>query len=633
MKQENDRIVCPECGYYHRINAGKYASARSVFPEASESAAAKPASAETNRKTAPAGPLPDFKTVSAGVPRKAGDPVKTSPVAVISVIATFLAIGVSVVSALIPVFRLPASTVQDASSFEAYDTETQGALSSRLLPESEFFQAISAQMFEKDFGEITQGDLGSVTELRLFYDADGRRCFSYVLSNGTEASFYAPQDAYADMSDLGCFRNVTSLTLEYGSAFSDDITALTQLTNIASELSLDDLAEGISCPEKIRSITIYRSVFMDSFDGAASFPNLTSLSADCSYVQDISGLASLSGLQELSIASGDYIEDFSPLYDLSFLQSLAIDSETLDDIGFVESMPELTFLSIEDSKSLQSIDALAACRDTLKCLYFDDTWELSDYSVIEQLPNLTDLGLCVSYDTPLPDFSGLLQLNALNLYGAGDISALSEAKNLSMLSLDSCNCEDLSVLSGMQNLTYLALCNMSGYYVSFEPVLSLPNLQILDISGSTVYENAQPLLGIPTLTAFYMQDCCIGFDMTNVPVNESLSVLDMSRVTLYPLEDGGDYGWLQDKEELSLAQHTGLFSSFPNLTELSLSGNHLNSLSFFEEGSFHQLGVLDISDNDITDLSPLSGLESLYRVNCENNPIADTAGLDAILLN
>lgn len=649
MKQKDDRIVCPECGYYHRINSGSPASAAiPVYRKAAADTSAEPiyrkAAADTSaepvhrkathtsadRKASPAGPLPDFKTISAGVPRKAADPAKTNPISVISVITMVIAVGVSVFSAVLPLLR--SSFVQDASSHVKYDMEEM-SVPARLLPESEFFQAVSSQMFEKDFSEITPDDLGSVTQLRLFYDADDRRCFSYVLSDGTDAAFYAPEDAYADMADLSCFRNVTSLALEYGSAFSSDLTALTELTDIASGLSLSELEEGISCPEKIRSITIYHSLFMDSLDSAASFPNLVSLSADCSYVKDISGLSSLPGLQELSIEDGDYIEDFSPLYDLAALQSLSIDSKNLDDIGFVEAMPDLAFLSVENAESLQSIDALAACKDSLKCLYFDGTWELSDYSVVTQLGELTDLGLFASYDTPLPDLGTLPHLNALHLYGAGDIGALSEAKDLSILSLDSCNCEDLSVLSGMQNLTDLALCNMSGYYVSFDPVLSLPNLLTLDISGSTVYENAQPLLGIPTLTSLYMQDCCIGFDMTDVPVNGSLLVLDMSDVTLYPLEDNDGYGWLQDKEELSLSQHTELFSSFPNLNELYLSGNSLNSLSFLSEGSFDQLRILDISDNDITDLSPLSGLGSLCRVNCENNPVANTAGLDAILVN
>lgn len=660
MKQKNGRIVCPECGYYRRINEGAAASAsiskEPVYqkttvntpkepsyrktaintpkePAYRKTAASIPIEPEQNKNTAPVRPLPDFKTYKTGVPRKAADPVKPNPIAVISVITTLLAIGFSFFSAIFPLIKFSFPHVQDTASYAEYASETDAPQSARLLPESEFFQTVSSKIFEKDFSEITPDDLGSVTQLRLFYDADNRRCFSYVLSNGTNAAFYAPQDAYADMADLSCFPNVTSLTLEYGSAFSSDLTALTELTDIASDLSLSELEEGISCPEKIRSITILHSLFMDSLDGAASFPNLVSLSADCSYVKDISGLTSLPGLQELSITSGDYIEDFDPLYELNALQALSIDSEALDDIGFVDAMPHLTFLSIEDAGSLQSIDALAACKDTLKCLYFDNTWELSDYSVVEQLTNLTDLGLFVSYDTPLPDLGGLSELNALNLYGAGDLSALAGANNLSMLSLDSCNCEDLSVLTGMQNLTYLALCNMSGYYVSFDPVLSLPNLQMLDISGSTVYENAQTLLGIPTLTAFYMQDCCIGFDMTAVPVNESLSVLDMSRVTLYPIEDNSDYGWLSDKEELPLAQHTELFSSFPNLTELSLSGNGLTSLSFLAEGSFDHLSVLDISDNDITDLAPLSGLESLYWVNCENNPVSNTAGLDEILVN
>ncbi len=141
-------------------------------------------------------------------------------------------------------------------------------------------------------------------------------------------------------------------------------------------------------------------------------------------------------------------------------------------------------------------------------------------NVVENLTNLTQLELYLtSHEDTLPSFAAMEQLEYLRLYGAHDLNAIADAKTLTYLSLENCNCENLSFLSELQNLVSLDLCDMSGYYVSFDPILDLPNLSVLDISDSTAYVDATPLLGIPTLEELYMSDCNIGFQIDAVPAN------------------------------------------------------------------------------------------------------------------
>ena len=118
--------------------------------------------------------------------------------------------------------------------------------------------------------------------------------------------------------------------------------------------------------------------------------------------------------------------------------------------------------------------------------------------------------------------------------------------------------------------------------------------------------------------------------MENLETNESLAILHMSHVTLKALSDGKwDYN-AYDTNNILLEEHTDMFQYYPNLKELYLSGNTLSDLSFV--GDLAQLKLLDITDNYVTSLAPLSGLQRLEAVMCAENPIADDAGLSHKLL-
>ena len=630
LKKQDGRMICPSCGYHASSNNAEVSTTTS-----SQTSSDQPKMTTQTRPvyTPPTQPQVG-KTVQVSTVKASK---KTTHLGL--AIATFMGLTFFVIMmlAIYTLREFTDSSVSSVSSIfsdedETYEYDTESIEVADSLPESEFFQILVARIFDKDVAEITTDDLDKITQLHFYYDDDNRKGIYVVLDDGDMRNFYASDELYADYGDLSCFKKVTQLTLEYGYPSTGDLSGMESLTSIASDMTLSELADAVPYPENITSVEVFSTIFMSSMDGVEAFPNLTSLTADCMDLEDISALSNATQLTRLTITDCDWLEDFSPLYDLTNLQALSIESSALKDIGFVKNMPELSYLSISDAEALRSIDALESCADTLHYLYLEDTWDLENKDVLEKLPNLEELQFSVSYDEALPSFAHMENLTYLSIYGADDLTPIADAKNLLSLSLESCDCEDLSFLSELDSLDSLYLSYMSGYFVSLDPIAELPSLRWLEIRDSSAYANVEKLMGIPTLDGFYLEDCSIGLRPDQVPYNENLCMLGMDEVRLYPIENPKDYGWLENYEELDCSEYTDMFANFPNLMELSLRGNELDDLSFVSEGGLSNLQMLDITDNYVTDLSPLADLDYLYEIKCAGNPIANTAGLDDILL-
>ena len=661
MKEQNGRMICPQCGYYQIIDTSNPAplsgqptipgQTGSPYPSSAQSQTGSGQTGSFNRPTGQptgagqtgsfnrptgqqarpqTGPAPTVYpqrniTVSA---RRGGGGVS---VGIIAGVATLVIISF----AFLFIAFLAVSSINDVNSSptasQIYEEESENIVENPSMPQSESFQTLVSQIFEKDFEEITPDELRKIEELDFYYDEDNQKCISCYLNDGTEHHYFLNEELYMDFADLSCFPGIIHLSLEYGYLDSGDLRGMESLVSIASEMTPAELANAVPYPQNMESIQIYSTIFASSCDGIENFPNLKYFYIDSSNLTDISALSNVPNLEQLSLTDCDSLTDYAPLYDLTKMQYLSIEYSALKDIGFVKNMPDLCWLSIEGADELISIESLDACRENLTSLFLEDTWGLHDLNVVENLTNLTQLELYLtSHEDTLPSFAAMEQLEYLRLYGAHDLSTIADAKTLTYLSLENCNCENLSFLSELQNLVSLDLCDMSGYYVSFDPILDLPNLSVLDISDSTAYVDATPLLGIPTLEELYMSDCNIGFQIDAVPANENLLFLDMNNVSLYPVGNG--YGALHDEEKISISQHTDIFANFPNLQCLRLSSSQLDDLSFVVDDGLSQLQMLDITDNYVTDLSPLAQLSELWYVKCLDNPIAETAGLDDILI-
>ena len=69
-------------------------------------------------------------------------------------------------------------------------------------------------------------------------------------------------------------------------------------------------------------------------------------------------------------------------------------------------------------------------------------------------------------------------------------------------------------------------------------------------------------------------------------------------------------------------------SGLTELTELDLSDNDVMDISALS--GLTELTELDLSDNDISDISALSGLTALTTLDLRGNPIADISVLDGL---
>lgn len=113
--------------------------------------------------------------------------------------------------------------------------------------------------------------------------------------------------------------------------------------------------------------------------------------------------------------------------------------------------------------------------------------------------------------------------------------------------------------------------------------------------------------------------------------NKSLELLNMNYVKLKSLVDNKWDYQANNENNINLGEHIEIFTKYPNLTELSLSENMINDIGFAQ--GLKELRVLDITDNYVTDLSPLSELENVEVVLCYENPITSKDGEGGMIID
>lgn len=481
-------------------------------------------------------------------------------------------------------------------------------------------------LFGKDISDVTAEELASVEYLDFYYYDYSYKTVSCSLYTGTEyiekeiflgdVSFYG--------SDFSIFPNLTGLYMEYGDIAS--LEGLHQLSSLSTNMTPVEIMELID-PAQITSLTLNDLFFANDFSGIENFTNLASLSMDAYYVENLDILAELKNLKALTIWDANNTSSLKVLYKMPQLEYLNLDCEELRDIGFVSNMPNLTCLIVWNSE-LKNIDALADCKDSLTQLDLSYNYELTDYDVVSELTHLEELALYVpySFENPvqIPQLSNMPNLTYLFLGNFEDLSGIVDAPGLTSLSLYDTYAYDLSALASLQNLTSLELYNMSLEPSALQPIMGLTKLEHLSLDGSYIWGNAEELLSLPNLKECYMEDCVAGFEVENLVQNDSLEVLNLNHAELRILENG-NWNYNEDTNILSLSEHTDIFKNYPNLRQLYVAEHELDNVQF--AASIPYLEVLDLTDNYVTDLTPMAILPNLESVLCYNNPIVNDGGL------
>lgn len=352
---------------------------------------------------------------------------------------------------------------------------------------------------------------------------------------------------------------------------------------------IDDDGVGDSVDDDIVDLTPFRDAALraaveEALDKAPGEPissadmeRLIGLDLPPRGIRDLTGLELAINLESLTLFR-NHVRDLSPLSNLTQLRTVTVFSNDIVDLSPLSGVAALEYLYL----SLTRITDLTPLKELehLQVLSLHRNVALVDISPVSKLPRLRSLNLTESWNV---DFSDLAEFNTLSTLHLANVrlSDLSPLRNLSRLErlvLTNNNISHLTSLDGMTGLRELVLDQ--NPLSDLSPLAALPELRELDIS------------------------------MTPVDDLTPLAALHLERLNI---------GWTP------LTLHSLL--ALPNASELSrigVSGLRIRDISPL--GAFDALQELDLNDNAVSSIAPLSNTP-VSRLLLANNAITDLAPL------
>ena len=190
-------------------------------------------------------------------------------------------------------------------------------------------------------------------------------------------------------------------------------------------------------------------------------------------------------------------------------------------------------------------------------------------------------------------------LDGMNLTDT-DLRELTALYSLDKLSLKNNHITDIQPLAQLGGLDEL---NLTGNQIrDISALESLNGLRILVLDGNPV-KKCEALKKITHLKSLSVLD-------TLLETEDLLQLSEMIPGCAIRFDKGGEETILLAGEVYQL-----------NATELILAGKKLTDISVLS--SFKELKILDLSDNDVSELGPLMDLSQLEKVNLSGNSVSD----------
>jgi internalin A len=248
---------------------------------------------------------------------------------------------------------------------------------------------------------------------------------------------------------------------------------------------------------------------------------------------------------------------------------------------------------------------------------------ISDLTPLAGLTNLTELHLATNNISDLTPLAGLTNLTYLNLSdnNISDLTPLSELTKLTKLYLHDNNISDSTPLAGLTNLTSLGLSfNKLGYIT---PLAELTNLTMLDLQGNHTDTSTKAMLeeALPNTNIIWPEMIIdflpwdFKFDHEWIWNPEPYGGLDVLGKIKEAKDSGATELYLSQENISDLTPLAWL----TNLTYLNLSDNNISDLTPLSE--LTKLTKLDLSYSNISDITPLAGLTNLTELSLQGNPI------------
>jgi cysteine-rich repeat protein len=394
---------------------------------------------------------------------------------------------------------------------------------------------------------------------------------------------------------------------------------------------------------------------------AAAAAALGALNCDSQSISSIAGAQYLTGLINLSLYNNS-ISNISALSGMTALNYLQLSSNNISDISALSGLTALRDLRTGNN-NISNVSALSGLTNLTRLIFGVNN--LSDISPLSGLTNLTDLYLSGNNISDISSLSGLTNLTQFQIdsNNVSNISAVSGMTNLSYLNLSSNNISDLSPVSGLTNLTSLPLrdnnisdlspigsgnATLAGFASGNEIIISdnaglnanvpasIAEVVLLRNNGATVTHNitddvtadftdanfldcVSTALGTPdsvsatAAAAFNSHLYCNGRSISSLAGAEYLT----------GLTDG--WFWFNDNNISDLTPISGLTL----LQDVSLTNNNISDLSPLA-GALPNLTLIYLENNNISDISPLTGKTTIWDLRLNNNHISDISILSSL---
>ena len=399
-------------------------------------------------------------------------------------------------------------------------------------------------------------------------------------------------------------RAAIEAALDKTSGASITLAEMATLTYLgARDKGIRDLT-GLEFATNLTNLTLSNNVISD-VSALAGLTNLTSLNLWDNSISDISVLSNLTNLTNLNLYSNNISDsDISVLSNLTNLTGLNISRTNISDISVLSNLTNLKVLEL-GGNSISDISVLSNLTNLTNLDLYSTS--ISDISVLSNLTNLTHLGLGGTNISDISVLSNLTNLTWLGLWGTNisDISALAGLTNLTWLSLQGNNISDISVLAGLTNLKYLDVRNNPLSTTSLNTHIS-----VLHSRGVTVAGFLSPVTDDPTPVTIPDANLrAVIADSLDKASGATITRGDMSTLTRLDAPNKG------------ISDLTGLeFAT--NLTRLNLSAewvagdgyvnsNRISDSDLVLLAKLTHLAWLELGDNPISDISPLSNLTKL----------------------
>ena len=519
--------------------------------------------------------------------------------------------------------------------------------------------AVAIFVFALVFKEITDNrayekymDIARISMDSRDYDTALSNLRKAATINDTDDSLLLMAQCYEARGDYDKAMEVLRLLDTTDSYVSGRISSLEAKRNQSDAGEQVEIAGQVYDSTLISLVLDNKGLNSSVLNQVTQLYSLNNLSLAGNSIGDVSPLTSLKGLTTLNL-NGNQISDLTPLAELPQLRTLYLDNNPITDLTPLYGLSSLTTLSLK---------GISIPEDQLKALSAALPSCAINGATAMEVPSVIALG-GTTFDPSVVELD-------LSYCGIWDISALSACENLTKVVLRGNSITDISPLMDIPGLTYIdisenmvsdlrPLMGLTGIrylYASDNaisntvPVGALSGLLELNLSNNPI-SNFNGIAKLKTLTNLHLSNT--GFSGENLGIFQLLSRLLELDITSNDIS-GEEYDELQsiipiceitadelvytmtlggqpitsDATEINLP-NMGIddiseIYRFPTLTRVNLAGNRISNLYAFElTDSWRTLTYLDLSSNQISDLTALAHLTNLETLNLSDNLITN----------